>query len=63
MAKTKTKAVAPVPEKKAGDGGRIAKPAAKVEKDKATAKAVVAAQKADEAKKALKESLVWISLT
>jgi hypothetical protein len=68
MAKTKSKAAAPAPEKKNGSGGRVTKPTAVVEKTKATAKAVVAASSAateaagKKVKSILKESKVTFFL-
>jgi hypothetical protein len=64
MGKTKSKPAAAAPAKKNGDGGRVSKPATKVEKTKAAAKAVVAAATTvaaaagEKAKKVLQESTV-----
>ena len=67
MSKSKAKpAAAPPPAKKGGDGGRITKPAAKVEKAKTVAKAVVAAAAAAGPVKPPKVFLFlvpWIPLT
>jgi nucleolin len=60
MGKSKSKPSVPAPVKKSGDGGRVTKPATKVEKGKAAAKAVVAATQAagSKVKSILSESVV-----
>jgi len=62
MAKKQSKPAVVAPAKKGGDGGRITKPAAKVEQTKSAAKAVVTATKAagDKLKGILKDSTVCI---